>query len=588
MDINKKNKQNINNIIIDKIVKKGLFLGLKSEIDKKISFEDNYFYSQILPNDTIEYYINENNKVVINKIIKREPFYTIGIVTEHEDKQFFQKFKIYTPLLSSNYKLILKYGYLKYEVGDRIVLYFDENFKIKELHKYKDIKDRTFDKNILLSVYKKIINENNLENDNLIEIENTNIDYYTKKDIIDLSHLNTFNIDPKNSKDFDDAISVDLENNKIYVHIVDINQIHLGSLAEKKAAKLGYTLYLSEGNYNMFSDNLSENKLSLIKNKERDVITIELDIDPNDKSFENAPKVLNYEIYKSKIIIKERFDYESVEKDEVLNNRNDIKFLFDLTSKIYKRPISLPHPNYIINELGKVDKIELEYNNSISHKMIEMFMILTNKLITQHLNTYKKIPERYHAKTQDINLENMENMTLESQLNEIIKLKTAIYDTNQTSHFALNLNNYCHFTSPIRRYFDVIIHRMLAGYEYKNLDYLIDHLNNREELNEKIENLYYTWKLIDFINDHPTKTFEATIIKITKYGIKFYIKELGFNGFVLVRNILENIRWSFDENNNVLKSENIEINKENKINVLAYDTNFYSNDFVFWKILNIY
>ncbi len=217
-----------------------------------------------------------------------------------------------------------------------------------------------------------------------------------------------------------------------------------------------------------------------------------------------------------------------------------------------------------------------------------MFMILTNKLITQHLNTYKKIPERYHAKTQDINLENMENMTLESQLNEIIKLKTAIYDTNQTSHFALNLNNYCHFTSPIRRYFDVIIHRMLAGYEYKNLDYLIDHLNNREELNEKIENLYYTWKLIDFINDHPTKTFEATIIKITKYGIKFYIKELGFNGFVLVRNILENIRWSFDENNNVLKSENIEINKENKINVLAYDTNFYSNDFVFWKILNIY
>ncbi len=571
----------------DIIIKKGLFLGLKSRIEEKINFEENYFYSQVLPNDKIEYMINDNKFVVITKIIEREPFYTLGIVIDHEDKKFYQKFKIFTPLLTQNYKLVLKYGYLKYEIGDRIILYFDNNLKIKELHKYKDINNRKLDKNVLMNVYKKFTNENNLDNDNLIEIENTNINYYTKKEVVDLTHLNTFNIDPIKSNDFDDAISIDLDKNKIYVHIVDINQINVNSPIEKKAAKLGYTLYLSEENHNMFNNFLSEDKLSLIKDKVRGVITLELDIDPGGEPFENAPKVLNYEIYKSLIKIKDRFDYESVEKEEVLNTRADIKFLYDLTIKIYKRPISLPHPNFIINEEGKIEKIEIEYNNSISHKMVEMLMILCNKLVTQHLNAYKKIPERYHAKTENFNFDNLENMSIESQLNEIIKLKTAIYDTKNTSHFALNLDNYCHFTSPIRRYFDVIIHRMLDGYEYKNLDKLIDYLNEREKLNEKIVDLYYTWKLIDYLNEHPTKNFEAKILKITKNGIKFYIKELGYNGFIICKKIMKNIFWKYFPEEKSLKGEIYELKENMIINVNVDNLSYFSFDSITWKINNL-
>ncbi len=581
----------------DIIIKKGIFLGLKNKQEEKINFfTDNYFYSKILPGDLVDYSINENNLVVINKILKREPFYSIGIISGYEDKKFYQKFEVFTPLLPTNYKLILKYGYKKYDIGDRVLLYFNDldsnnNLKVDDVLKYNHIYDRKSDKSILINLYTKM-RLKNLDDNNLINIKNNNINYYTKEEVVDLTHLNTFNIDPVHSKDFDDAISIDIENNKIYIHIVDINQIDINSNVDKKAAYLGYTLYLSEGNHNMLNNILSENKFSLIKDEERKVITIELDIDINGEPFENAPKVLKYEIYKSIIKVKDRFDYESVEKDDILNNKKDIKYLYDLTNKIYKRPISLPHPKYIINENGKIEKIILEDNSSTSHKMVEMLMILTNKLVTEHLNKYVKVPERYHDKTDNFNFENLENISIEYQLNEIIKLKTAVYDTQKTSHFALQLNNYCHFTSPIRRYFDIIIHRILGGYQYENLDKLIEHLNKREELNEKIVDLYNNWKLIDYFIDHPTKEFEAKIIKVSKSGIKFYIKELGFNGFIICKNILENIYWKYYPDEKILKGKTLEgknyfIKEGDKVNVCIYDLNYMSHDSISWKIINL-
>jgi hypothetical protein len=113
----------------DIIIKKGIFLGLKSKPDERINFqENNYFYSKVLPGDLIEYFINENNLIVINKILKREPFYSIGIVSSYEDKKFYQKFEVFTPLLPTNYKLILKFGHKKYDIGDRILLYFNDFF----------------------------------------------------------------------------------------------------------------------------------------------------------------------------------------------------------------------------------------------------------------------------------------------------------------------------------------------------------------------------------------------------------------------------------------------------------------------------
>ncbi len=590
MDLTNNNVNN-NQLIEDKIILKGLFLGLKSKPNERINFEENYYYFQTLPNDIIQYSINEKNKVVINKIIKRNSFYTIGIVKSIENHKHFNKFYIYTPLLSNNYRLVLKYGYQKYEVGDRIILFFEENLKIKELNKFKNIEDRKLDKSILFTIYSKFKNENNLENDDLVLISKTPNCYYTKNDIIDLTHLNTFNIDPTFSKDFDDAISVDLENNKIYIHIVDINQLNINSDIDKKAAHLGFTLYLSEGNYNMLNSSLSENKFSLLKNEIRQVITVEMSYSPEtiDKNEEdkNLPKILNYEIYKSLIKIKERFDYESVEKKDVLENRSDIRFLFDLTSKIYKKYINLPVAKLIINNLGKIERFELEDNSSISHIMIEMLMVFTNKLITQHLNQFLKTPERYHDRTENLNIDDFKQMNVERQLIEINNLRTAYYDTQKSSHFALQLKNYCHFTSPIRRYFDIVVHRLLAGYNYNNLDNLIEHLNNREVFQEKIVNLYENWKLIDYFIDHPTKEFEAKIIKVTKNGIKFYIKDLAYCGFVQSKNILKNIYWKFDPDENKLKGNNYEITIDMMVKVVVSDLTYLSNESMTWKINNI-
>ncbi len=134
---------------------------------------------------------------------------------------------------------------------------------------------------------------------------------------------------------------------------------------------------------------------------------------------------------------------------------------------------------------------------------------------------------------------------------------------------------------------------MLEGYEYNNLDKLIEHLNKREELNEKIVNLYNNWKLIDYFIDHPTKEFEATIIKVSKSGIKFYIKELGFNGFIICKNILENIYWKYiPEKKKYLQGKTLEgknyfIKEGDKVNVCIYDLNYMSHDSISWKIINL-
>ncbi len=587
----------------DKIIKKGLFLGLESKPIEKIAFgESNELSSKILPDDIIEYYINKYNKIIITKIVKRESFYTLAIIKNYEYKDVSESFSnknlnhhydLYLPLLSKNFKLNLSLNDKKYDIGDRLLVYFedihnnyniDNFYKIIDEKKYSNVFDRNDDKNILFDVYSNF----NLINENLVNIiENIqNKNYYTKNDIIDLTQLNTFNIDPTLSKDFDDAISVDLENNKIYVHIVDINQIPINSIDDKRAGNLGYTLYLNEGNLNMFEEKYSERELSLIKDEIRNVITVEYDIDIENSinnNTTNLPLINKFEIYKSIIKIKERYDYDNIYRE--INE--DIQFLYDFTSKIYKRHIALPVPNYKINNLGKIEKIELEDNSGLSHKLIEMLMILTNKTITEYLNSFEKIPERYHDKTENVDLNIFEHLNLEEQLNEIIKLKTAFYDNTKTSHFALKLNSYCHFTSPIRRYFDIIIHRILAGYKYCNIENLLKHLNKREELNEKIEELYYKWKLTNYLLDHHSKTFEASILKITKNGLKFYIKELGYDGFVLSKNILKNIYWIFDDVNNVLRGKNIEISKEMKINVYASDINFLSDENVTWKILNL-
>ena len=131
--------------------------------------------------------------------------------------------------------------------------------------------------------------------------------FYTD-DFTDLTHLDTFNVDPTESKDFDDAISVC--DNKIYVHIVDAHeQIKMLTDTDINSLKHSFTLYLPEQVENILPKDLAENNLSLVQGEERKTITIEYTINTDTQD------IISHKIYKSIISIKRRYDYNEFNKE---------------------------------------------------------------------------------------------------------------------------------------------------------------------------------------------------------------------------------------------------------------------------------
>ena len=363
--------------------------------------------------------------------------------------------------------------------------------------------------------------------------------HFFTKEYQNLEHLNTFNIDPAQSKDFDDALSFDPISKKIYVHIVDANQLHLESFVEKRAAYLALTFYNHFENANMLPKNLSENHFSLLRGKKRHVITVEFVVDESKDYNKGKLPLLFYDIYPSTIIVKNRYDY-----DNVLTLENDnacgFPYLKSLCDKYYQRRLNVVQPTYKIDtNNGKLTEIYYENMNSWSHTLIEMMMINANRIVTEHMNSVSvhKIPQRIHP--EPISLQVEDHITGDELIDSIImiqKYRTASYNKDTHGHYGLNLEHYTHFTSPIRRYNDVIVMRMMNGYVYENLDTLLEHINNRESLNSDFEKIYKRWKLLTYLDEHKESTYEAYITNISKFGIKFYIKSIGFDGFILQKN----------------------------------------------------
>jgi len=114
----------------------------------------------------------------------------------------------------------------------------------------------------------------------------------------------------------------------------------------------------------------------------------------------------------------------------------------------------------------------------------------------------------------------------------IKKYKPAMYDNVSQGHFGLSLNSYTHFTSPIRRYFDVIIHRLLAGTTYHNLDAILDHINKRERYIDNLVEFYKNLKINDYIERNMHIIMDAYVISITEIGINVLLADLLIEVFV--------------------------------------------------------
>jgi len=469
--------------------------------------------SSLLPDDIVEY-TEENNCLIIEKLMKRITTFIIGIIKSFEN----QCVQITCPMLPKFFSLSLPIK-SEYIVGNVLILKMDLT-SIVPVRLYDSIYNRKNDVNIIADLY-------NLNADcNIIlpQYDFSQNPHYPL-DYKDLTHLDTFNVDPSTSRDFDDAISLDHENNKIYVHIVDAHsQIPPMSEEDIHALNYSFTLYLAEHIENILPKEKAENILSLIKDEERKSITIEFTIDPT------TQEVKSYLIYRALIKIKERYNYD--EFNEIFYKHPDYRFsqLYHFCNHWKRSTMNIPQIKMDIdNATSKMNGFHFETNSDDAHKMIETLMILANLTISNHV----KVPQRYHSKMKsEFATQLFTGNEMIDAILTIKKYKPAMYDNVSQGHFGLSLNSYTHFTSPIRRYFDVIIHRLLAGTTYHNLDAILDHINKRERYIDNLVEFYKNLKINDYIERNMHIIMDAYVISITEIGINVLLADLLIEVFV--------------------------------------------------------
>jgi len=487
-------------------------------LNDKRFIEQTDVVNKLLPGDIVDYEITKSNTICISQINSRTPQIVLGIVKKVEQNE--KIVELFYPGFPKKFNPNVEF-LNDYKIGNILILQINKH-NCKIIEKYDSIQNRSNDKNIILQLYKLNANISNL----YPIYKNTFGKNMFTDEYQDLTHLDTFNVDPINSKDFDDAISLDENKNTIYIHIVDAHeQIIPSTTIDINAFLSSFTLYLPEHIENILPKEYAEFKLSLIKNEKRKTITFEYLIDPETQN------IVNYKIYKSTIIIKKRYNYE--EFNEIIHNFPILTLFHD---KWKRNTLNIPHIKMDIHpETGKLTEYWLETNNDIAHKVIETLMILTNITISKHVPNI--IPQRYHCKVRsEFILENYFDNEIINAVFSIKQYRPAIYDASQEGHFGLGLSSYTHFTSPIRRYFDVIVHRLLSGVEYENLDIILQHINKREVYIEKIVKLYENLKMLSFLETQLTKIWKGYIVNKKSAGYIILLEDLLYEIFIFDNN----------------------------------------------------
>jgi len=314
------------------------------------------------------------------------------------------------------------------------------------------------------------------------------------KDRIDLTDKYIISIDPENCYDIDDAIHIEEYNDyyEIGIHIADVS-----SYIDNIELNRVQTIYLPNYQIDMLPNNLVE-KCSLIKNIIKRSFSIIY-------KFSKEYKLINYELKRCYIKVRENYTYENAER-LIKKNKNEILVkLYNFGEKLYKSE--------------KYD----------THKMIENYMILANSTIGSYLynnNIPNSILRIHHIENISNNLFEIRNK-LTNERAKYIKLSETINDN--IKHDSLNIKYYTHFTSPIRRIVDIIIHKLLTDINSINItnDY-IDYLNNKiidikkAEYNTNLLNLIY-----NIYNNDTIKEYYGNIILINDNKIDVYISELN-------------------------------------------------------------
>ncbi len=436
--------------------------------------------------------------------------------------------------------------------------------------------------------------------DKLLNFVNNISDEILLEDRKDFRDLETFTIDPDDAKDFDDAISL-IKNNdgtfKLGVHIADVSHfVTQNSILDQEALKRGTSVYFTHQVIPMLPERLSNELCSLKPKVERYSFSIIMTIN-------SSGEVIDFEITPAVIKSDRRFTYQEVQ--EILDNGkgeyfSKLNLMFKLAKILSKKrhdvgsiDFDLPEPQYVLDSAGVPISITAK-ERLWSHRLVEEFMLIANKTIASFiLKSKENLPFLYRIhekpKLEDVQdyfsiLKNIgydfhfnyaqlqpkdfqqiiekSNNTVHEKMIERITLRTmtkAKYSTNEIGHFGLAFEHYTHFTSPIRRYPDLIVHRLLRWYlkqktqqkdlSKKRLESIAKKSIEAEIRAVKAEREYHKLKEIKFLATKIGKEFDGIISGVTEYG--FYVELLDslVEGLVHIKTLPGKFASEFDQKN---------------------------------------
>jgi ribonuclease R len=415
-----------------------------------------------------------------------------------------------------------------------------------------------------------------------------NLDNY-----IDQTHLDTFTIDPLNSTDCDDAFSIEPIGTKynIFVHISDVSYyINPTKPIFNEVMTRGNTFYGKNKNWPMIPSIYSNNICSILPNKKTRVVTNHFIYDPFETDINK--RLIYVKHFYSYVISKNKYDYDYVD-NKMDNTQQDNTKKNNTFNILYTSSLSIQN---IINDID----ISLDTK---SHIMIKYWMIYVNQIMCNEVKTiyrYNPIPSynKFELFSKYSNLNELTTITEQSvnqnrdSIINFIKntpnkltfyltktlLTKAFYSKSSPSeiHYGIGINNYTHWTSPIRRSCDLLNHCILRNYYINDNDIerYIKYMNEMEIIQDNIENFIIEFNMYENIKINDL--FEGTIIGINKTGINIYIEDLD-NKFSIHISKLSNQILTYDDNNKTLKLANKKIVyklfDKIKVKVSKIDTN---------------
>jgi len=465
----------------------------------------------------------------------------------------------------------------------------------------------------------------------------TEVDLAKYKNRKDLTKELYFTIDGEDSRDLDDAIAIKVNNkgNRVLcVSIADVGEyVPYNSAIDKEAFQRGTSVYFPSLVLPMLPRELSNGICSLNENVNRLALTIEIEYD-------EEGNVLNYNFFESIIKSKKRFTYTVVQKilegdkSEIENNKQFVSSLLDM-NKLAKQlllkrvnngslELNIPEVFIELNDLGGVDGISKRIQDD-SHKLIEAFMVAANECMAKFFCD-KKLPfvYRVHEKpnpekiegflrfvsklglSPKINSENVNPKALQKILNEVKdkdaefavnklclrSMQKAKYNPACLGHFGLASTYYCHFTSPIRRYPDLTIHRIIKDHLHGELQgkvlsearkfVLVSSLNSTEreiqadKVERDVDDLYKAY----FMEPRIGEEFDGIVCSVTKYGVYVQL-ENTVEGLVPIGDLPKD-SYEFIEEEMVLKGRNnlYAIGKKLRVKLAYVDLKTRNIDFV--------